>query len=89
MKVYDNIEDFIQQLTNYDTVALSAPLLIPEDSSMIIGYYSPAKEKGVFTCIIAQQILGRTCTPADISSRSTWAQAYTGAAPAQRFGCTT
>jgi DNA polymerase I len=46
MKVYDNIEDFIQQLTNYDTVALSAPLHIQEDSSVIIGYYSPTGGQG-------------------------------------------
>jgi hypothetical protein len=46
MKVYDNIEDFIQQVGCNDTVALSAPLLIPEDSSMIMGYYSLGKGAG-------------------------------------------
>lgn len=47
MKVYDNIEDFIQQVGGNDTVALSAPLLIPEDSSTIIGYYGPGKGSGI------------------------------------------
>jgi DNA polymerase I len=46
MKVYDNIEDFTQQVSHDDTVALSAPLLIQEDSSVIIGYYSPAIGQG-------------------------------------------
>ena len=46
MKVYDNVEDFIQQIGHEDTVALSAPLLIPEDSSTIIGYYSPGQGSG-------------------------------------------
>jgi DNA polymerase I len=46
MKIHDNIEDFTQQVSCNDTVALSAPLLIPEDSSMIIGYYSPGKGAG-------------------------------------------
>jgi DNA polymerase I len=46
MKVYDNIEDFIQQVGCNDTVALSAALSIPEDSSLIIGYYGPAQGSG-------------------------------------------
>ena len=46
MKIYDNIEDFIQQFASNDTVALTAPLSIPEDSSIIIGYYSPARGRG-------------------------------------------
>ena len=46
MKIYHNIEEFIQQFTFNDTVALSAPLSIPEDPSMIIGYYSPARAGG-------------------------------------------
>jgi DNA polymerase I-like protein with 3'-5' exonuclease and polymerase domains len=46
MNVYDNIEDFIQQVGYDDTVALTAPLLIPEDSSLIIGCYSPGKGAG-------------------------------------------
>ena len=48
MKVFDNIDDFIQQVSGNDTVALSAPLLIPEDSSLIIGYYSPGQGSGGF-----------------------------------------
>ena len=46
MKVYYNIEDLIQQFTINDTVALSAPLSIPEDSSTIISYYSPGSSAG-------------------------------------------
>lgn len=46
MKIYDNIEDFIQRLTANDTVGLSAPLSIAEDSSIIIGYYSPVRGRG-------------------------------------------
>ena len=46
MNIYHNIEDFVQQFTSNDTVALTAPLSVPEDSSMIIGYYNPARARG-------------------------------------------
>ncbi len=48
MKIFHNIEDFIKLFTVNDTVALSAPLFVPEDSSLIIGYFSPgpAPNKG-------------------------------------------
>jgi DNA polymerase I len=48
LKIYRSIEDFIREFTVNDTVALSAPLFVPEDSSLIIGYFSPgpAPNKG-------------------------------------------
>ncbi len=64
MKIYHNTEDFIQQFTFNDTVALSAPLSIPEDSSMIIGYYSPARAGG-------------SIHPCNIQPHS-WKELYTG-----------
>ena len=46
MKIFYDIADFIRQFAVDETVALSAPLLVPEDSSLIIGYFSPGATKG-------------------------------------------
>lgn len=46
LKVYHGIEDFIGQFTINDTIALSAPLIIPEDSSLIIGFFGPGGATG-------------------------------------------
>lgn len=46
MRIFYDIDDFIRQFTINDTVALSAPLFIPEDSSLIIGYSGPATTRG-------------------------------------------
>jgi DNA polymerase I len=46
LKIYHSIEDFLQEFTINDTVALSAPLFVPEDSSLIIGYFGPGATGG-------------------------------------------
>lgn len=40
MKIYHDVEEFVAQFTIDDTVSLSAPVLVPEHSSLIVGYYS-------------------------------------------------
>jgi DNA polymerase-1 len=46
LTIYLDAQEFVQQFTINDTVALSAPLLIPEDSSLIVGYFGSGGAMG-------------------------------------------
>jgi hypothetical protein len=57
LKIYHNIEDFIQPLTRNSTVALSAPSYIPEDSSMITGCHRSVRGRvSIFVSIMRNRI---------------------------------